>query len=137
MKKRLFQIAVAIVAIFIFSSMVQAKIEWSMLSSIDLDEKPVDIAISKDGTTTYILCEKSIKVHSKSENKITDTIPLTGSFSQIIVSPNGENLLLTDAVNNSISVIQISQIFDIKIGDSPILGKADAPVNIFAFFDYQ
>jgi len=137
MKKQFYQIIAAISVLFLFFPIVQAKIEWNILDSIDLEERPISIAMSKDGKTTYILCEKSIKVHSKIENKIIDSIPLTDSFSQITISPDGENLLLTDTKNNRISIIEIVQIFDMKIGQSPILGKADAPVTIFDFTDYQ
>ena len=137
MKKMLFQTMATVAVIFLFSSIVQAKIEWQFLNYIDLDEKPIDIAITKDGSTRYILCEKSIKVHSKSENTISDTIPLDGSFFHITISPNGEKLFLTDKVNNRISIIEIVQIFDMEIGQSPVLGKLDAPVTIFDFSDYQ
>ncbi|MCD4723047.1 MAG: hypothetical protein K8S13_24785 [Desulfobacula sp.] len=137
MKKILFQAVTAIMFIFIFFSIVHAKIEWNILNSIDLDEKPIDVTISKDGATIYILCEKSIKVHSKSENKITEIIPLTDTFSQIVVSPDGEKLFLTDAENNRISIIQIVKIFNIQTGRSPVIGKADAPVTIVVFSDYQ
>ena len=49
MKKMLFQTMATVAVIFLFSSIVQAKIEWQFLNYIDLDEKPIDIAITKDG----------------------------------------------------------------------------------------
>jgi len=136
-RKRVFQAIAAITVILIFSTIVQARIEWNFLNDINLDEKPLDIAITKDGATHYILCEKSIKIYSKSDNKISDTILLDHSFSQITISPNGENLLLTDTENQKISIIEIIQIYDMEIGQSPVLGKADASVTIFDFSDYQ
>ena len=53
------------------------------------------------------------------------------------LSPDGETLLLTDTKNKQLSVIRVTPIYKIEIGQSPIMGKADAPVSVFAFIDYQ
>ncbi len=137
MKKPLLQAMAAIAVIIFFFSTAHARIEWDVLNSINLDEKPISVAISKDGLKTYILCKKSIKIYSKLEKKITDIIPLTGSFSQIIISPDGEKLLLTDPEKNRISIIRVMPIYDIKTGQSPVIGKIGTPVHIIAFSDYQ
>lgn len=123
--------------ILCFTADAFAKIEWEVIDKIELDSNPLDIAISKDGATAYILCKKSIQIYSIRQNKITDIIPVKGDFSQIAISPAGGNLFLTDSQKKQLSIIQISQIYDIDISNSPIIGKTDAPVNVFAFLDYQ
>jgi DNA-binding beta-propeller fold protein YncE len=120
-----------------FSANALADVEWNTLNDVDLQETPLDIAVSRDGMTAFILCEKSIKLYSIREGKVTDTIPITASFSQIALSPDGQTLLLTDPKNKQLSVIRVTPVYDIKIGQSPVIGKADAPVSIFAFMDYQ
>jgi DNA-binding beta-propeller fold protein YncE len=120
-----------------FPTTVLAKIEWKVLDSIPLEDKPLDITISRDGATAYILCKKKILLYSTQENKVTDAIPITGSFSQIAISTDGERLLLTNTKKKQISIIQISKVYDIEVGQSPIIGKANAPINVFLFFDYQ
>lgn len=130
----LFFIAVPIV--LGFSSTICAEITWQMLDGIALEDKPLDIAVSKDGTA-YILCEKSIAVYSPRDKKVTDTIPVTDNFSQIALTPDEGHLLLTDTDKKQVSIIEVSQVYDIEIGQSPVVGKADVPVHIFAFFDYQ
>ena len=119
------------------STSVLAKVEWSVVNRIELEDNPLDIAVSRDGTTAYILCEKGLLIYSILQNKVTDTIQLTGRFSQIAISPGGENLLLTDTEKKQVSIIRISQIYDIEMGQSPVIGQVDAPVNVFAFLDYQ
>ncbi len=128
---------IPIVMTLFFSNFVLANVEWTTLKNIDLQDNPRDIAISKDGSIAFILCEKSIKLFSPSKRKVTDTMPITGSFSQIALSPDGETLLLTDTKNQQISMIQVTPVYDIEIGDSPIIGKKDAQVTVFAFIDYQ
>ena len=123
--------------IFCFAEDGFAEIEWNIEGNIALDEKPLDIAISKDGRTTYILGEKKILIYSTWEKKVTDTIPITSNFSQIEVTPDGGKLLLTDKDKNQVSIIQVTPIFDIQVGQSPIIGNKDAKVHVFAFLDFQ
>ena len=120
-----------------FSTSALADVEWNTLNDVNLQETPLDIAVSTDGRTAFILCEKSIKLYSIREGKVTDTIPITARFSQIALSPDGQTLLLTDTEKKQLSVIRVTPIYDIKIGQSPVMGKTDAPVTIFAFMDYQ
>ena len=127
----------AIAASLCFATGVFAKVEWEILKNITLDDSPRDMAITGDGKTAYILCSKSVQIFSTRGNKVTGTIPLKDDFSQIAISPDGEQLFLTKATGKQLSIIQISQVYDIKIGTSPVIGKAEAPVKVFAFLDYQ
>ena len=116
---------------------VFAKIESKLLTNISLDETPRDITVSSDGTIAYILCDKNIQIYSTQENKVIDTIPVKGDFTQIALSPGGGKLFLTGARDKQLSILQITQSYDIKIGQSPVIGKPDARVTVFAFLDYQ
>jgi len=136
-KRRLHLLMFCIAVVLCFSANALADVEWNTLNDVDLQETPLDIAVSRDGMTAFILCEKSIKLYSIREGKVTDTIPITASFSQIALSPDGQTMLLTDPKNKQLSVIRVTPVYDIKIGQSPVIGKADAPVSIFAFMDYQ
>ncbi len=132
----LFPFFIAVPIVFGFSTTACAEIIWHMQEGISLEDKPLSIAVSKDGTA-YILCEKSIAIYSPREKKVTDTIPLTDNFSQIALTPDEGHLLLTDTEKKQVSIIEVSQVYNIEIGQSPVVGKADAPIHIFAFFDYQ
>jgi len=127
----------AVMVALCFVTNVSAKVEWNTLKDIDLEETPLDIAVSRDGLTAFILCEKSIKLYDINEGRVTDTIPQSGRFSQIALSPDGETLLLTDTEKKQLTVVRVTPIYDIEIGQSPVMGKADAKVSIVAFIDYQ
>ncbi len=122
---------------FCFTTGSFAKIEWTLQQKIDLESKPLDIAVSKDGKTAYILQKDAVQVYSLTAKKVIDTIPVDGDVTQIAISPNGENLFLTSTKDKQVTIIKISEVFDIEIGDSPIIGKKDASVNVVAFLDYQ
>lgn len=123
--------------VFCFTNTAFAKTEWEFIKEIYFEGKPLDIAVSKDGAYAYILCEESIQVYSKQENKVTDIIPLKDEFSKIVISSEGGELFLTNKKNKKLAIIKISQSFDIEIGASPIIGRADVPVGVFVFMDYQ
>ena len=140
MKNHLLHPTIVILAfalVLCFTTGTSAKVEWEILKDITLSDEPRDVAVAPDGSTAYILCGKSIQIFSVSQNKVTGNIPLTGDFSQIAVAPSGEQLFLTNAAGKQLSVIQISQVYDIPVGTSPVIGKADALVTVFAFLDYQ
>ena len=129
----LFAVAVSLC----FTTGAFAKVEWEILKNITLEDTPRDIAISKDGSSAFILCSKGIQIYSTRANKVTGNINLKDDFSQIAISPDGATLFLTKTKGKEVSVIQVSQVYDIPTANSPVIGKKGAPVTFFAFLDYQ
>jgi len=140
MKKLMFRktaLFFAVFALLCFAGNVSAKAEWETLKNISLQDTPIDIAVSNDGATAYILCEKSIQVVSIRSGKTTSSVPVNENFRKIALSADGETVYLTDSKNKQVTVMQFSQIYDIEIGNSAVIGKKDAKVNLVAFLDYQ
>ena len=127
----------ALAAAMLFAGPASAGIEWRILDGIQLDDTPVDITISNDGASVYVLCRESIKVYSMPDRNLVESIPLKGPYSQLTLGPDNETLFLTDTAGKKISIVEVTPVFDIKIGHSQVLGKADAPVNVVIFSDYQ
>jgi len=115
----------------------RAEVQWSRLGAIQLDDTPKDITLSRDGTTAYVLTERSILLVSLMENKVSDKIPLTEQFERIALSADESSVLLTSAQSREITMLQITQVYDIPIGKSPIIGNPKAPVSVVAFLDFQ
>ncbi|MGA1869314.1 MAG: thioredoxin domain-containing protein [bacterium] len=130
-------IAVCIVTLPLFTGTISAKVAWNILETITLDDTPIDVAVSHDESLAYILLTKSICVYSLQDKRATDTIPLKGTFSRIILSSDEEKLYLTDKKSKQVSIINITMIYSIETGNSPVIGKPEAPVSIVAFLDYQ
>lgn len=135
----------ALLAVFItaaylagaFPDMVSAAVEWEVIKTLNLEEQPLDIVNSLDGTKAYVLSKKCIYIYSVERGEITDKIPVADEFSRISVSPDGESLFLASTDGKKISIIKVSTVFDIPIGASPVIGDKNAPVRIVAFLDYQ
>ena len=127
----------AVFGLLCFAGNVSAKAEWETLKNISLQDTPKDIAVSNDGTTAYILCAKSIQVVSTLSGKTTSSVPVSENFTKIALSADGETVYLTDSKNKQLAVMEFSQVYDIEIGNSAVIGKKDAKVNLVAFLDYQ
>ena len=72
----------ALCAIVSSASWTEAKIQVEPPKDIQLEDTPKDIIFSRDGSTAYILGQKSIMIYSVPEAKVTDSIPLTKAYSQ-------------------------------------------------------
>ena len=114
-----------------------AEVQWSTLGTIQLDDTPKDIALSRDGTTAYVLAERSILLISLQENKVTEKIPLNETFERISLSADESTVYLTKPNAQQIVLLQISQLYEIPVGTSPIIGNPKAPVSVVAFLDFQ
>ena len=114
-----------------------AGIEWDIQKTLTLDDTPLDVAYSIYGAKAYVLCKKSLLVYDLESGKLSDKIPLEAEFSKIAVTPNQDLVYLTDVAGKKISVLSISNVYTIDIGQSPIMGDKDAKVHIVAFLDYQ
>ena len=119
------------------AGIAHAAIESEVLKTLNLEEKPLDIANSSDGTKAYILGNKCIYVYSIERGEITDKIAVTDDYSHMSVAPDGESLFLASTDGKKVSIIKISTVYDIEIGRSPVIGDKNAPVRIVAFLDFQ
>ena len=129
---------IGLVALLMANVPAQAKTEWTMGANVELSEKPIDMALSADGATAYILTKKNILIYNVQGGTITDTIPLTKKYNSIAAS-QGNVLVLTSGsmFNKSISSISFTKTLDLPVGTSPVLGPVDARVTLTMFTDYQ
>lgn len=127
----------AVLLLLSFAAGASAKVEWENLKDIQLPENAKDIAITADGSRAYILGTNNIHIYSLQEQKIIDAIPVQDSCLKIALSPEGDRVFLTRSKDNSISIIEISEIYDLTIGDSAVIGSKKAKVSVTAFLDYQ
>ena len=116
---------------------VQAEVEWSTMSTLNLDQKPLDIASTPDGQWIFILTTGEVLVQSQITKKIEGRISVDKDIDRIAVSPRGEQLFLTNEKTKTLSVISVNFIQQIDIKGSPFKGPANAPVVIAVFEDFQ
>jgi hypothetical protein len=137
MKRRcaVFLMTLAILAVWSASS--SATVEWNVANTLNLKEKPRDTAISLNGKWIYVLTEKGEILIYASNGRLKETISVGQHVESIKAGPRDDMLLLTSGKEMTVQIITLDFIQVINISGSPFKGKADAPVAVATFNDFQ
>ncbi|RJR42026.1 MAG: hypothetical protein C4576_16805 [Desulfobacteraceae bacterium] len=104
---------------------------------IQLKSPPVDLAVSVNGNWIYALDrEGDILVYS-GDGKLAGRVPTGERGSRIKVGPAEDVLLLTNPEKNSLRVVTLDFVKDIRTEGSPFKGPKDAPIVITEFTEFQ
>ena len=120
-----------------FPSPANAAVEWSRQQILKTDGTPVDIATSGDGKYTFILTDSGQVVIYSAQGRTEGTLDVGKNFSGLESSPAGDKLYLIDSASNAVQVFAVNFVQQISEKGSPIKGKAEAPVAIALFSDFQ
>lgn len=126
------------VSIFVFAWRVaDAKVDWSITQTIDLDSAPVDVAVSPDWQKLFILTKDGdIQIYSGSGTLI-DTITVGPQVDKITAGPQGSVLILKSSQDKKVQIVTLDFIQSINVSGSPYRGIDDAPVVIAVFSDFE
>jgi DNA-binding beta-propeller fold protein YncE len=114
-----------------------ATVEWEILNTLKLDTPPLDVAISPDGKTVFVLTDKgNIQIYEVN-GRLTDNIEVGEQIDQIKLGPQGTHLFATSRQNRTVKVIALDFIKQIATKGSPYKGLEDAPVVIADFSDFE
>jgi DNA-binding beta-propeller fold protein YncE len=115
----------------------RAAVEISVEKTLKPDAAPVDVAVSADGRSTFVLTEAgNILVYDEQAN-LTDTIKVGPHVDQIEIDPSGERLFASSRRNKTVEIILLDFISEINTDGSPFAGPAAAPVIITVFSDFE
>ncbi len=114
-----------------------SKIDWSVDKSWDLPAKPLDIVYSLDGKRVFILTDQQTVLVYDHMGELSGSIPVDKGVSAIDIAPRGEKLFLINQETKAFSDLTIDFFADINTAGSPIRGKANAPVTIALFTDFE
>jgi len=112
-------------------------VQWQVENSWQLPEKPIDLVYSLDGQRVFILTDQQQVLVYDAEGNILGKIAVKKGVSSIDIAPRGERLYLLNDRDNSFTDLSVDFVVDIDLTGSPFLGKADAPVTIAVFTDFQ
>ena len=112
-------------------------VEWEVLNTLELEASPLDVAISPDGKSVFVLThEGNIHIYEV-DGRLKDKIEVGEKIDQINLDPQGKLLFATSRQNKTVKVIALDFIKQISTTGSPYKGLEDAPVVIADFSDFQ
>ena len=114
-----------------------AEVDWQVQQTINLEKKPIDVAVSARGSYLFILTDDGIvHVYDKAGN-LKGLIEPGKNVDGIACGSDENILILKNKKKREVRTIIVEYIQDIDIEGSPYRGNADAPVVIVVFTDYQ
>jgi hypothetical protein len=131
MKSRFAIFFVTLVLLFTWLASSPATVEWDVAGTLNLKEKALDAAMSNNGKWIFVLTEKGEILIYTSAGKLEGTISVGKSVEGIKAGPREDVLLLTSG-KATLDFIQ-----KITISGSPFKGKAEAPVAVATFNDFE
>jgi DNA-binding beta-propeller fold protein YncE len=131
----------SLVLVFLFlvatPSQVFATVEWSIQNTVKTGAVPIDVTVSADGRSVFVLTDDGNVLIYDRNGKLNDTITVGTHVDQIRIGPSGEQLFAASRQNKTVEVISLRFIRKINIQGSPAKGPQDAPVIITVFSDFQ
>ncbi len=112
-------------------------LNWSVQATWTIPVKPLDIAQSLDNKKVFILGADSKVYIFTPDGKKMGELPVDANTTAIDIAPRGEMLYLINGKSNSYTAIDISFNQKIDITGAPMQGKADAPVTMVVFSDFE
>jgi len=116
---------------------VHAAVETSLQNTLQIEAVPVDVAVSPDGKSTFVLTDEGNVAVYDDLGKLNETIKVGSHIDQIEIGPSGERLFATSRQNKTVEIILLNFISNINTAGSEFKGPEDAPVTIAVFSEFQ
>lgn len=125
-------------ALLVFSAVPgMAAVEWEIQKSLTPGARPLDVAVSADGRSVYVLTDDGNILIYGSDGVLRDKIAIGPQAERIAVDPDGERLYVTNRQTKRVDVVQVDVVYNIKTAGSPFKGREKAPVVVTVFSDFQ
>jgi WD40 repeat protein len=134
---KMLKMLIVLLVLTISVAVGSATLDWEILRTLKLDAPPLDVAISPDGKSIFILThDNGIQIYDL-DGRLQDTIEIDTPIDQIKLDPSGDYLFVSDRQDKTVKVIKLDFIKQITVNGSPVRGPADAPVVIADFSDFE
>lgn len=112
-------------------------VEWNVYKTMQIEAKPIDVAITSDGRRIFVLTEQGEVLIYSSTTRMEAKIDVGQHVDQIKLGPRGDTIILTSGANKTVQIITLDFIQKINVSGAPFKGAEDAAVVIAVFDDFQ
>jgi hypothetical protein len=119
------------------SGLASDNVEWNVYKTLQLEETPIDVAVSPDGRRIFVLTDRGEVVIYSSAGKIEAKIDVGQHVDQLKLGPKGASLILSSGKNKTVEIVTLDFIQKINVSGSPFKGPEDAAVVIAVFDDFE
>ena len=119
------------------NSFASDNVEWDVYQTLQLEESPIDVAVTPDGRQIFVLNDQGEIVIYSSAGKIEAKINVGKHVDQLKLGPRGDSLILSSGKNKTVEIVTIDFIQKINVSGSPFKGPEDAAVVVAVFDDFE
>ena len=137
MKKGFVILPMMVILLAAFYTQCFAAVESNVILTLDLENPPLDVAVSPDGEKLYILTDQGDILIYSAKGQLTDTLRVDKDVDGIRISRSGDVIFLSSQKSKQVQVVLLDFIQVIDVMGSPYKGPENAPVVITVFSDFQ
>lgn len=137
MGKRGLTLICVLLTLVLLPAFCYGEVEWEVRQTLQLDAKPLDVAMTVKGNYLYVLTDQGELLIYTSAGRLQDKIFLGKGVDRIQGTPREDILLIGNSKEKTLQVISLDFIQTINTTGAPSKGPADAPVMIAVFTDFQ
>ena len=126
-----------VLTISLLLSPCNAAVDLDILQNIDIGAEPLDVAVSDDGLWIYVLTSEAQVLVYSNEGTLQGHVPVEIGARQIACGPDDGILYVTDTAKQAVHVLQLDVVHTFSSSHSPVKGRADAPVTLTLFTDFE
>ena len=137
-KLKLIMVLTSLIVLGAFASgLATEEVQWDVYQTLQLEAKPIDVAVSPDGRRIFVLTDQGQVLIYSGNKKAEAKIDVGRHVDQIKVGPRGDTLIISSGKNKTIQVVTLDFVQKINTSGAPFKGPADAPVVIAVFDDFE
>ena len=116
-------------------SLAMAAVQVEKGATVNLGKALVDVAVSADGSRVFTLHKGGEVQILSAGGEVLEQFSLGFEGERLAVAPDGEQLYVT--VGNDLRLVEVATVEQLPVLNSPLKGKANAPVTLTVFSDFQ